>query len=102
MPAPARSWFIGDDPVQIQLRPLRVLRPRKGSIRWEQFRDGDPLGKPHITIEIWCGPEAPYPLPPTPEQILDGAAWFALPRVDEDRELRILTSVAEWELGLYD
>jgi hypothetical protein len=32
---------------------------------------------PYVTI--WCGPPAPHPLPPTPEEIIAGAAWLTAP-----------------------
>jgi hypothetical protein len=51
-------------------------------------------------VWICCGPDAPFPLPPTPEQILDGARWFALHGPNEEREARELREAAERELTL--
>lgn len=66
-----------------------------------RFSDGPPSPAQVLDIPmvaIHCGPDAPYPLVPTPEQILDAAVWYGLPRTNEDRERRELRVQAEDEL----
>jgi hypothetical protein len=48
-------------------------------------------------IVVHCGPDAPYPRVPTPEQILESVRWTMMLRTDEERELRLLTAEAERE-----
>lgn len=55
-------------------------------------------------VVIYCGPDAPYPAVPTPEQILDSARWLHMlyhPN-DDERAGRIAIAEAEWDLGIYD
>lgn len=83
--------------------PIKLIRHTPGALKFMVAVDFGPPESMQVEVDyIHCGPPAPYPAPPTPQQILDGASWFLLPRVDEDRELRTLVAVAEWELGLYD
>jgi hypothetical protein len=32
----------------------------------------------YSVLNVWCGPPAPYPLPPTPEEILNGALGITI------------------------
>ena len=59
------------------MESMALLRPER--LRFVEIRPGEAWPDPQIcfdTVEVHCGPPAPYPLVPTPEQIL--AEAFAI------------------------
>lgn len=56
--------------------PYRVLQALRPWVRWYPGNLDIPVEMVRAeTLVVWCGPPAPRPLQPTPQEILDGARW---------------------------
>jgi hypothetical protein len=56
--------------------PLMVIKSWPLADRWTDLEISEPVSGKTFTQEfVYCGPSAPLPMPPKPEEILEGAGF---------------------------